>query len=416
MTSLWRNREFNLLWTSQTLSDLGDGIASLALALLVLSETGSAVSAGLVGTLTQVARLSFRLPAGVLVDRCDRQRVMVLCDLVRLAAFSALAVAVLSHAIALPLVLVIAIVDASAGALFSTAEDASLRSIVPTTQLPAAVARNEARSYGASMVGPPLGGFLFGLGHAVPFLGNAISSAVSVVAMLFIRKPLQSERQPQPYGAALAEGITFVIADPFLRALLLVAAPLNFAIGGVLFTLVVSLQQNGTTPAAIGLAGAIMGVGGLLGAVFAPALQSRLSLAALTRAICWAAALLLTTSAFLTSSLAAAVPLALAVFLGPGLNAALFGFLAAMTPDRLQDRVISVVMVVATSMAAAAPLVGGAILTSWSARTAVLVFAASVVGSALVATFSSGIQRADQRMREFNLEDAAREPTPSGLN
>jgi hypothetical protein len=36
MTSLWRNREFNLLWSSQSLSDLGDGIASLALSLLVL--------------------------------------------------------------------------------------------------------------------------------------------------------------------------------------------------------------------------------------------------------------------------------------------------------------------------------------------------------------------------------------------
>jgi len=50
MKSLWRNREFNLLWTSQTLVDFGDGIATLALALLMLVETGSPIYAGLLGS------------------------------------------------------------------------------------------------------------------------------------------------------------------------------------------------------------------------------------------------------------------------------------------------------------------------------------------------------------------------------
>ncbi|GAA4975857.1 MFS transporter [Actinoplanes utahensis] len=396
MRSLWRNREFNLLWTSQALSDLGDGVASLALALLVLVETGDPVSAGVVGTASHVARLAFRLPAGVLADRFDRRRVMILCDLLRLVAFGALAVAVFTGSAGLALILVVAVLDAAGSALFSTAEDASLRSIVPVEQLPAAVARNEARSYGVSLAGPPLGGVLFSIGHAVPFIGNVISYLISIVAVLFIRRPLQSDRdeEPQTYGAALTEGVRFVLANPFLRALLLVAAPLNFAIGGVLFTLIVALQQNGTQPGVIGLTETIVAAGGLLGAAFAPALQSRLSLPTLTRVICWAAAGLLATASLLTSSIAAAVPLGLAVFLGPACNAALFGFQAAVTPDRLQGRVISVVMFVATSMAALAPILGGLLLATWSASTAVLFFAAFVGLSALTATFSSGIRHA----------------------
>jgi MFS family permease len=396
VTSLWRNREFTLLWSSQSLSDLGDGVASLALALLVLAETGSPVSAGLVGTLSQVARLVFRLPAGVLVDRIDRRRVMVVGDVVRLAAFAALASAVLAGRAGFLLIVVVAVVDAAAGAFFGTAEDASLRSIVPAAQLPAAVARNEARSYGASLAGPPLGGLLFGLGHAVPFLGNAISSVVSVFAVLLIRKPLQAERADEPaaYGAAFADGLRFVFANPFLRALLLVGAPLNFAITGVLFTVIVALQQNGTAPAVIGLTETIVAAGGLLGAVFAPALQSRLTLPALTRCICWTAAALLAGSALLTSTIAAAIPLGVTVFLGPACNAALFGFQAAITPDHLQGRVISIVMVVATSLAAAAPLLAGAVLSIWPAPAAILVFAAAVAVSALTATFSSGIRGA----------------------
>ena len=168
MTSLWRNREFNLLWGSQSLSDLGDGIASLALSLLVLVNTGSPVSAGLVGTLTQAARLLFRLPAGVLVDRFDRRRALIACDSVRLTVFAVLTAAVITDRASLLLICVVAVLDAAAGAVFSTAEDASLRSIVPIDQLPDAVARNEARSYSTALAGPPLGGFLFGLGHVVP--------------------------------------------------------------------------------------------------------------------------------------------------------------------------------------------------------------------------------------------------------
>ncbi|WP_433368109.1 MFS transporter [Actinoplanes sp. CA-142083] len=395
MTSLRRNREFNLLWGSQSLSDLGDGVASLALALLVPAETGSAVSAGLAGTLSHVARLAFRLPAGVLVDRIDRRRVMVACDLVRLTGFAALALAVFAGRAGFLLIVVVAVVDAAAGALFGTAEDAALRSIVPVAQLPAAVARNEARSYGASLAGPPLGGFLFGLGHAVPFLGNAVSSVVSVVAVLLIRKPLQGKiEKPQPYGAAFAEGFRFVFANAFLRAVLLVAVPLNFAVGGILFTVIVALQQNGTPPAIIGLTETIVAAGGLLGALCAPAIQSRLSLPALTRAICWTAAALLAVSALLVPGVAAAIPLGLTVFLGPACNAALFGAQAAITPDRLQGRVISIVMVVATSMAAAAPILAGVVVAAWSAPAAILLFAAAVVVSAVTATFSRGIRQA----------------------
>jgi predicted MFS family arabinose efflux permease len=398
MTSLWRNREFNLLWSSQSLSDLGDGIASLALSLLVLVKTGSPVSAGVVGTTTQVARLLLRLPAGVLVDRVDRRHALIVCDAVRLLVFGVLTAAVVTDRAGLALILVVAVVDAGASAVFSTAEDASLRSIVPIKQLPDAVARNEARSYGTSLAGPPLGGFLFTLGHAVPFAANVVSYLVSIVAVLFIRKPLQAprEEQKQGYGVALAEGIRFVLTHPFLRTLMLVAAPLNFAINGVIFTVIVALQRHGTAPAVIGLTETIVAAGGLLGALAAPALQRRLRLVPLVRTLCWVAAALLASAALLTSSIAAAVPLGLTVFLGPAANAALFGFQAAITPDRLQGRVISVIMVAAMSLASLAPLLAGTLLAWRGPATAILFFAGAVAVSALIATLGAGLRWSEQ--------------------
>ncbi len=118
--SLWRNRDFNLLWTSQTLSDLGASASTLAMPLLVLALTGSPVQAGSVGTLSLVVRLICRLPAGVLADRVNRRRAMIICDLVRLIALTGLAAAVWSGRAGITVIIVVAVVDAVGQTFFST--------------------------------------------------------------------------------------------------------------------------------------------------------------------------------------------------------------------------------------------------------------------------------------------------------
>ncbi|MEU4425880.1 MFS transporter [Actinoplanes sp. NPDC024001] len=394
MTSLWRNREFTLLWTGQCLSELGTSMASLAIPLLVLAVTGSPVQAGLAGTIAQVTRLVCRLPAGLLVDRVDRRRAMLACDLIRLAAFAGLGVAVLTGRAHLGVIVLVAVLDAAGGTLFGTAEHAALRSIVPAGQLPDAVARNEARSYGVALVGPPAGGLLFGLGAVWPFAGNAVSCLASLFSVGLIRRPLQQPREGAPGG--LADGLAFVFGNPFLRAVLVIAAPLNFAVTGTIFTIIVVLQRHGTAPAVIGLAETFIGAGGLLGALAAPLLRRRFPMAVLARAICWAATGLFLVSALLTASVAAAVPIALTLMLAPACNAALFGYQAAITPDRLQGRVVSVIFLVANSASAVAPLLAGLLVTTWSAAGAIVLFAAAVAASALAATFGRGLRTGDR--------------------
>lgn len=394
MTTLWRNREFNLLWSSQSLSDLGGAIAMLAVPLLVLEVTGSPVQAGMVGTAAQVTRLASRLPGGVLADRVNRRRAMLVCDVIRMVAFLVLAAAVATGHAGLAVIVVVAVIDAACGSLFNTTEHAALRSIVPARQLPAAVARNEARSYGATLAGPPLGGMLFGVTHALPFLGNALSYLASMVGIVLIRKPLQAEREEDPPGhaAALAEGLRFVFGNPFLRAVVVIAAPLNFALTGTTFTIIVTLQRHHVEPAVIGLTETIIGVGGLAGAFAAPILQRWFPFARLIRGICWSASAVLVVSATLTGSVAAAVPMAAALFLGPACNAALIGYQTAITPDRLQGRVLSVIFLAAMSAAAAAPLLAGVFVTTFGSTVTVLIFAAAVSVGALTASLSPGIR------------------------
>jgi hypothetical protein len=225
-----------------------------------------------------------------------------------------------------------------------------------------------------------------------------------------IRKPLQAERDSEPPGhaAALAEGLRFVFGNSFLRAVLAIAAPLNFALSGTIFTIIVTLQQLGVSPGVIGLTETIVGVGGLLGAFAAPTLQRLLPFARLIRFICWAAVAVLSGSALLSSTIAAAVPVALAVFLGPACNAALFGYQAAITPDRLQGRVLSVIFLAAMSVSAAAPLLAGVFVTKWGSTVTILIFSASVVVAALTASLAAGIRT----MRP--IEQAATPARPGG--
>lgn len=391
---LWRNRDFNLLWTGQCLSDLGGAMVELALPLLVLQQTGSPAQAGLVGTAGLVTTLVCRLPAGVLADRLDRRRLMITCDVLRLTGYALLGWAVATGAASLPVIVAVVIAGAAATAVFSTAEHASVRKLVRPDQLTAAVARNEARAYAVSLTGPPLGGLLFGLGRALPFLGNALSHLLSLVAVACIRRPLQEVRREAapPVAVSAAQGLRFLLGHPFLRALLVIAAPLNMAFTGMIFAMTLALLDAGVPPALVGLAGTIFALGGFLGALVAPALQRRLRLPVLMRLLCWTTAALMAVSTLLAGSVLAAIPLAAAVFLGPTANAALFAHQAAVTPDHLQGRVVSGVLLAAGSAAALAPALAGALLARFDPAPAMLVFPALVAVAAVTATRGKGIR------------------------
>src|ERR1051326_7936728 len=78
--SIWRNSNFMLLWSGQTVSQIGTGITQTAFPLLVWDITHSAAQVGLVGALGTLPYLLFSLLVGALIDRWNRKLVMILCD------------------------------------------------------------------------------------------------------------------------------------------------------------------------------------------------------------------------------------------------------------------------------------------------------------------------------------------------
>jgi MFS family permease len=397
-TPLRGNRDFNLLWLSGTLSDLGSETSLLAIPLLVLSITGSPAQAGVVGTLSAVVRGVARLPGGALADRWNRRRVMLVSDVVRLVLFALLGAAVVTGHLSMPLIFAVVCGEAVFDVLFSPAEIAAVAQLVPAQQLPDAFARNEARSYGASMLGPPLGGLLYGIGRVAPFLFDAFSFLVSFVAVAAIRRPVQSERDTAPVQSVasdIVEGVRHVLRSPFLRAVLLVATPVNFGVTGALFTVTVGLRQHGVSATVIGLAQGAIAVGGLLGAMVAGRLQRRASVRAL---VIWIDAVLLgcvSLAGLLLPHLLLVVPLAAGLFLSPAINAALFGRLAATTPDHLQARVTSVIFLGASAAASLAPLAAGVVIEYVSAAVAMQMCAFAMLVATVGALVSRGLREAD---------------------
>jgi len=83
MLKTLKNTDFLKLWLGQLISRIGNGIHEIALAWLVLELTGSALSMGAILAVSILPNLLFGLPAGVIVDRFNRKRIMVLSDLSR---------------------------------------------------------------------------------------------------------------------------------------------------------------------------------------------------------------------------------------------------------------------------------------------------------------------------------------------
>src|SRR5689334_25226794 len=101
--SLWRNRDYLLLWSGQGVSSVGTQVSGVAFPLLILAITGSPAQAGLAFALRSLPYAIFSLPVGALIDRWNRKRVMILCDIGRALALASIPIALALHVLSVAL-------------------------------------------------------------------------------------------------------------------------------------------------------------------------------------------------------------------------------------------------------------------------------------------------------------------------
>lgn len=314
---------------------------------------------------------------------------MIASDLLRLATMGGLAVAIVSGEIVFWMIPLAAFLEGTGGSVFQAAESGAIRSVVPAEQLPAAINVVTGRRAAIIVAGPPVGGALFGIARALPFLADAVSYAFSTVSLVAMRTPFQEEREEERVGLReqLLEGFRFLWHNPFLRTTTLVFAPLGFVALGYTLAVVVIAEEQGLSGVAVGLLVASFGAGVLVGSAISPRVRRALP----TRAVLllelwmWPVPLLFLVWPNVYVLAVSLLPASLAI---PSTDSVVLGYQLALTPDRLVGRVGSVFRTIVLLVAPLGPLLAGFLLGQASPRLAVGCFVAVALLAALVATLS----------------------------
>ena len=271
---LWRNRNFLLLMSGQGVSTLGSSISQIAYPLLTLALTGSSAQAGLVAALGTLPFLLFSLPAGAFMDRWNRKQVMILADLGRSFCLISIFIALALGHLTLVQLYITSVVQGIFYVFFDIAEVASLPRMVSKEQLSTAMATNNAVITSFSILGPPLGGFLFQISRGFPFLADGISYLISSCSLLLIKTTFQEERLSTSralYKEILA-GLLWLWRQPLIRFLTFFGAVYVFVVfyGGELVVIIFAQRHLYASAAFIGVIFTMAELGRILGTFLVP--------------------------------------------------------------------------------------------------------------------------------------------------
>jgi MFS family permease len=378
MTSLSRNRNYTLLWTSQALSEVGFNASLIAFPLVVLMVTGSAATSGLVLAVDAVAQLVVGLPGGALADRWDRRRVMLCCEAVQAVAVASLAMALWQGIATVPHMVVVAAVLGTCRAFFEPAEEASLPRIVPESQLASAVSLNAARTSVGQMAGTALGGFLVAVGRWVPFAFDAVTHAMAFAGLLFLRVPPSPPAQRQHFLREVLDGLRWVLGRPEMRVTAWCAVTLNLFFSAYYLVIIVLAQSRGVPSGEIGVMAAMLGAGGVLGALMAPRLSALLSPHQAIAGVFWALTALAPLAVFVSNGYLMGALFAGMALLAPTANTVITTYQLLRTPDELRGRLSGVMNVVVGTAAALGPALGGVLAQLLPGSGAVLLCAGGI--------------------------------------
>jgi MFS family permease len=296
-------RGYRTLLAATTVSNLGDGVASIAYPWLASAVTRNPVIVASVAIAQRLPWLVFTLPAGVITDRVDRRRLMVAMDVCRGILTTLVTLAVLARQDVLPspdeldavvgtdVTLIVVVLAATfllgmAEVLRDNAGQTIVPAIVPTDQLERANGRMwSAEMVANTFVGPPLGAVLLAVAFALPFAFDAATFFAAAALMATIpgtfAARVATDTDPATarpsWRADLAEGWRWLWAHELLRSMAIILGLLNLAgmVGQAVFVLFAQ-EALGVGPAVFSVIFFGGAIGGIIGGFFTSAVSARL--------------------------------------------------------------------------------------------------------------------------------------------
>jgi MFS family permease len=213
-------RDFRVIWSGAFLSSIGTWMQKIAQSWLVWTLTGSPFYLGLDAFLGELPILLFTLIGGVVADRLDRRRILLVSQCVQMASALTLAALVYSQAVHIWHILALSFMTGSAQAFGGPAYQSLLPSLVRRDDVPNAIALNSIQFNLARMLGPPLAGVaLAELGSAACFGLNALSFLFVIVALLSMRIVFVAPVERKAMLTEMRGGLSYVRREPALMIL-----------------------------------------------------------------------------------------------------------------------------------------------------------------------------------------------------
>ena len=281
--SIWRNRTFMFVFTSYSLSLLGNTFHSIALNLWVLQTTGSAKLMSVVLITHLVISMLFGSFAGTIADRTDRRKLMWATDLIRFVLVAAIAVLIYLPNVPFIFIVILTGLVAFAGVLRTPAFQASLVDIVGKERLTGAVGAISIADNVTRISGFALGGIaVAAFGGVFAIAIDAFTFLMSAILLLFAGKfPYSAEKdatKPQAsFKQDLLTGFRFVWNDPFARAaVILLPLVMFFFLSTFMLIQVMAVQVWKAEPFVFGMLEACIPLGYVAGSILIMRLDQRL--------------------------------------------------------------------------------------------------------------------------------------------
>jgi MFS family permease len=368
--SLWRHRDFMLLWGGQTVSEMGSSVTQLALPLTaVVLLKASTFEVGLLTSAATAAFALIALPAGAIVDRHAKRGIMLACDVARVLIIGWVPLAWAFGVLMLWQLYVVALAAGVATVFFDVSYQSYLPVLLKPENLMDGNGKLGATQAFAQFAGPGLGGGLVGaVGAAAAMWADAISYVVSVASLFAIRT---REQRPEPapehrnLRAEIAEGLKFVVRHPILRKIVACTGTSNLFSGmGMAIGIVFLIRVLHVHPAFTGVLFAISAIGGIAGGVFAGRLARRIGSAR----IIWVSVLVFGLPQFLPalaepgwSVVLFPIGYAIEYFSGVVYNVAQVSYRQAVTPPQLMGRMNAAVRWIVWGTLPLGGIIGGAL-------------------------------------------------------
>ncbi|MGW6057003.1 MFS transporter [Streptomyces sp. NPDC055189] len=414
-SSLWRDADFRRLWLGQTASQLGAQACQVTLPLIAVVALD--VGAGQLGALRAVEQapiLLLSLFAGAWVDRRRSRNVMVVADLGRALALAAIPLAYVLGVLGMPVLLTAAFLVGALSVFFDVAYQASLVRLLERDQLLAGNSALEGSRSAAQIGGPALGGAMVSVFSAP--IATAVSAfffALSFVSIRHIRRREavhENAEGPPRVRRQIREGLHLVLSNTSLRAVGIASALFQFSFAAVMTVYLLFLPRElHLSGLAVGLALAAMGPGAVVGALLSARLPGRFGYGRVlvVSAVLADGVLLCVPALYGSTAVTLAALMAVNFVFGVFsqlVNVTAMAVRQAITPVRMQGRVVATINFVGMGLTPVGSLLGGFLAGTLGLRTSLLLTAVCLALSPLFMALSPLARLGHQLPAEDGIE------------